>query len=60
MRDTAIETVSKDCPEGAVDAEIAQIASEKQCASNDLGIASDVPSVTSSDTDREERVEVWN
>jgi hypothetical protein len=56
----AVETVSKDCLEGAVDAEIAQITNKKRCASDDLGIACDVPGATSGDADREEGVEVWN
>jgi hypothetical protein len=51
-RDAAIETISVDCPEGAIDAEITQIMNEKWSASDDLSITGDVPSVTFGDADR--------
>jgi hypothetical protein len=57
-KDAAVETASKDCPEKAIDAEIAKITNEMRCASDDLGIAGDVPGVTSGDVDREEGVKV--
>jgi hypothetical protein len=53
-RDAVVETVSEDCPKGVVDAEITQIASDKQCASDDLGVTGDVCGATSSNADREE------
>jgi hypothetical protein len=53
-----VETISEDCSEKAVDAEIAKITNEKWCASNDLETVGDVPGVTSGDADREEGVEV--
>jgi hypothetical protein len=55
MRDVAVETVFEDCPEGVVDAEIAN---EKRCVFDDLGITGDAPVVTSGDADQEEGVEV--
>jgi hypothetical protein len=56
--DTPIETVSEDCPEQAIDAEIAKIANEKQCAYDDLGTAGDVPDMTFGDAGQEEGVEM--